>query len=175
MLWGCFARTGLGVLCRVDHRLDSEGYVALCNKCVKSSFRKIFKDRRMKGRWFQQDGAPCHTCVSSISFSFCELNKSLKYILYFRAKQSLQWFRDNKIPLMDWPSQSPDLNPIEHLWDEIDRSYRQGPRAKNLNELCEKLQIIWESIPLSTIEKLIDSMPARMRAVVEAKGGYTHY
>eukprot|EP00033_Pygsuia_biforma_P007634 GCRY01008771.1.p1 GENE.GCRY01008771.1~~GCRY01008771.1.p1 ORF type:complete len:139 (+),score=4.69 GCRY01008771.1:183-599(+) len=61
MIWGCFARNGLGVMCRVDHRLDSEGYVALCHSCVKSSFQKIFKDRRMKGRWFQQDGAPCHT------------------------------------------------------------------------------------------------------------------
>jgi hypothetical protein len=73
-----------------------------------------------------------------------------------------------------WPSQSPDLNPIEHLWEEVERRIR-CQNLRNKNELMEKIQDVWNEIPQSTLDKLIDSMPRRYAALIKSKGGPTKY
>lgn len=75
---------------------------------------------------------------------------------------------------MKWPSQSPELNPIEHLWDEIGRRLRND-HSSNETELFEKVKRIWNEIPKQTLEKLVDSMPRRCQAVLDAKGYATKY
>ena len=60
---------------------------------------------------------------------------------------------------MDWPSRSPDLNPIEHIWDIMSRS--------------DALVQVWEEIPQETIRHLIRSMPRCCREVIQARGGHT--
>jgi transposase len=77
---------------------------------------------------------------------------------------------------LNWPACSPDLNPIEHLWDEIKRRLRKRrPPIVTLNQLRGALQDEWENIDEALIQTLIESMPRRIRAVIGARGGHTRY
>lgn len=73
---------------------------------------------------------------------------------------------------MDWPSQSPDFNPIELLWDELDRKVRIDPPTSTA-DLLRKLQQHWKKITPECIEKLLRRMPKLCAAVIKAKGGHT--
>jgi hypothetical protein len=102
---------------------------------------------------YQQDGDPKHT-----------------------SKLARAWFKDHNIELAAHPAQSPDMNPIEHAWDHVDRQIRaRYPRPANIEELWEALQEEWAKLDVEYIRKLYESMPRRVAAVVEAKGGHTKY
>ncbi|KAI3354147.1 hypothetical protein L3Q82_018486, partial [Scortum barcoo] len=65
---------------------------------------------------------------------------------------------------MDWPARSPDLNPIEHIWDIMSRSIHQRHVApQTVQELADALVQVWEEIPQETIRHLIRSMPRRRK------------
>ena len=75
---------------------------------------------------------------------------------------------------MSWPSRSPDMNPIEHAWDQLGRSvYARNPR--NLNELRHYLMEEWDNLPQYRIRRLIRSMRRRCDSVIAAGGGMTRY
>jgi len=77
---------------------------------------------------------------------------------------------------LNWPAQSPDINPIEHLWDELERRLRSRPqRPTTKNELFAVLKEEWRAIPESTYRMLIESITSRIEAVISAKGGPTPY
>ncbi|KAL0158892.1 hypothetical protein M9458_046968, partial [Cirrhinus mrigala] len=79
-----------------------------------------------------------------------------------------QFLQDEGIDAMDWPARSPDLNPIEHIWDIMSRSIHQRHVApQTVQELADAL--VQETI------HLIRSMPRRCREVIQALGGHTHY
>ncbi|KAI3373340.1 hypothetical protein L3Q82_006637 [Scortum barcoo] len=87
-----------------------------------------------------------------------------------------QFLQDEGIDAMDWPARSPDLNPIEHIWDIMSRSIHQRHVApQTVQELADALVQVWEEIPQETIRHLIRSMPRRCREVIQARGGHTHY
>ena len=77
---------------------------------------------------------------------------------------------------MVWPPQSPDLNPIEHLWFILKRRLAEYPKPpKGILKLCEHIQVEWDKIEVAQSQELIESMPRRIREVIRAKGGYTSY
>ena len=77
---------------------------------------------------------------------------------------------------MDWLSNSPDLNPIEHIWDELERSVRlRKENSKNIIELERFLQESWSQISSSVYQKLVDSMENRVKAVLKSRGFLTKY
>ena len=74
------------------------------------------------------------------------------------------------------PAQSPDLNPIEHVWKRLKvRVNERGEVPKDVDELWVVLQEEWVKIHLEFINKLVKSMPDQVEAVYKAKGGPTKY
>ena len=67
------------------------------------------------------------------------------------------------------------MNPIEHLWDEMERRLNKEIRPRSLEELKARLVNIWRSIELAVTEKLVNSMTARVGAVLKSRGGATCY
>ena len=85
------------------------------------------------------------------------------------GRLSMDYLEQNSIIVLPWPSKSPDLNPIELLWDHLDKrvQQRQSP-PQTLHQLCQMLQQEWRTIPRNNIRELIESMPRRCRAVLVA-------
>jgi transposase len=147
MVWGAFSRDGVGPLHRVEGIMDQVMY----KNIIGNIMLPHAKDKMRRGWIFQQDNDPKHT-----------------------AKSVKQFFATKKIRVLDWPSQSPDLNPIEHLWEHIDRQlkHRKPTNQQNLYEMIEEE---WKNIPLDVIIHLVDSMPSRCQAVIDSKGFATKY
>jgi hypothetical protein len=95
-----------------------------------------------------------------------------------------KFFEENGISTIDWPPYSPDLNPIKHAWAKLkEMIYRLDPDIENyqgsigdlkdrFNELIKRA---WEALGQEYFDKLIESMPRRIQAVIKAKGWYTKY
>lgn len=90
------------------------------------------------------------------------------------AKVVKNWLSDEKIPVLDWPAQSPDLNPIENLWNDVKVKVGQQ-KCKNSDDLWKAIKEAWDSIPLDKCRKLIESLPRRCEAVKRNKGYSTKY
>ena len=92
-------------------------------------------------------------------------------------RDNIQFLRNNNIDFIDnWPSKSPDLNPIEHLRDNLDTRVRQRQNPPgNVNELRDALLEEWNNIPQAQINNLIHSMHRCCQAVSNARGGHTRY
>lgn len=87
-----------------------------------------------------------------------------------------RYLEDVGIRVMQWPARSPDLNPIEHLWDTLKQKVRaRNPAPTTLGELEIAVNEEWDRIPQGTIKILIRSMKRRMQAVIKARGGNTKY
>ena len=86
------------------------------------------------------------------------------------------WFSDNDVEVLKRPAQSPDINPIEHLWNHLKtklEEYEEAP--KGMGELWERIDKEWNEIGPEVCQNLIESMPRRVEAVIWAMGGYTKY
>ena len=94
-----------------------------------------------------------------------------------RSNAPKKWREDQGLTKLDWPANSPDLNPIENIWAILKDAvqHRHTPRPKTVDEMKEALQMEWEKIPGSSLSKLLSSMPARMQAGIKAKGGPTRW
>lgn len=150
MVWGCFAKNMLGPLVIVDGRLNARSYEDLLERHLLPFYGGLNTDLPCL---FQDDNAPCH-----------------------RAHTVTSWKDDNMINTLLWPAQSPDLNPIEHLWDVLERRVRaRRPHPKNKGELIIALKEEWLNIDQSILENLVDSMPRRIEAVIKSKGYPTKY
>ena len=151
MVWGCMTWQGVGFLCRIDGTMDANLYQTILGDELLATLQWY---KLKKGNiYFQHDNDPKHT-----------------------AKSTKKWLIDSKIKVLGWPAQSPDLNPIEHLWNEMDRRLRKRPlRPRNKDELWDVLQEIWEGIEPEFCQKLISSMPRRLSDIRKAKGGYVNW
>ena len=87
------------------------------------------------------------------------------------ARVCQDFLANNNIVPLDWPQYSPDLSPIEHLWDELDRRRRiRRNTPSTLGQLRTALLEEWENIPMRKINALVNSMQRRIRAVINARG-----
>lgn len=98
------------------------------------------------------------------------------YIMPHVARVCQQFLTNSNIHPLDWPAFSPDLSPIEHLWDKLDRRVRTRPNAPtNHVQLTHALHEEWNNIPMAMINTLVNSMHRRIRAAKAAHGGHTRY
>ncbi len=88
------------------------------------------------------------------------------------AKSSKSWLNDHGVGVLDWPANTPDLNPIENL---IVKRKMRNNRPKNADEQKATVKETLVSIPPQQCHKLITSMPRRIEAVIKAKGAPTKY
>lgn len=92
------------------------------------------------------------------------------------AQIVFEYFQEVGITRMEWPARSPDLNPIEHAWDELGRRVRQRNAPPiSLRELKEALIEEWQNIPQNRLKNLVESMPNRITALLQARGRNTKY
>ena len=75
---------------------------------------------------------------------------------------------------MDWPSMSPDLNPIEHLWG-IHKREVEVHKVPNIRQLRDVVMEEWKSIPVATCEALVNSRLRRVKAILDNVSGHTKY
>ena len=93
-----------------------------------------------------------------------------------RGRVVTEFLAGAAIERMVWPANSPDLNPIEHLWDQLKRSvYRRITEYSTLADLAQLLQEEWTAIPQRRVSRLVNTMRRRCLEVIEKRGGYTHY
>ena len=87
-----------------------------------------------------------------------------------------EYLQANNVDVLPWPAFSPDLSPVEHLWDVLDRGVRRRhPAPTTQAELRRALQEEWDNIPIRQINGLINSMHRRIRAAIGLNGGHTRY
>ncbi|KAK7097456.1 hypothetical protein V1264_004431 [Littorina saxatilis] len=92
------------------------------------------------------------------------------------ARVTQAFLQHNNIDIMAWPALSPDLNPIEHFWDKLQRKVNQlRPGPRTAAELRQALINAWCNIPRDAINRLIHSMRRRCQAVINVHGGHTPY
>ena len=93
-----------------------------------------------------------------------------------KARSIQKWFVSNSVEELEWPAQSPDLNPIEHLWDELECRLRARPnRPTSVPDLLNALVTEWKQVPAAWFQHLVNiSLPRRMEAVIAAKGEQLH-
>ncbi len=92
------------------------------------------------------------------------------------ARICTQFLEAEKIPVLAWPAYSPDMSPIEHDWDALDRRIRQRvPVPANIQQLHTAIEEEWINIPQATINNLFNSMWRRCVALREANGGHSRY
>ena len=93
-----------------------------------------------------------------------------------RARVVNDYLEDEGIERLDWPSRSPDLNPIEHAWDALQRQINAHlAQPQTAQQLANALLEEWVRIPRKDIQTLVLSLWTRCTEVIDARGGHTRY
>ena len=78
----------------------------------------------------------------------------------YKGMSIQKWFVKISVEELDWPAQSPDLNPIEHLWDELKRRLRDRPnRPTPVPDLTNALVAEWKQVPAAMFQHLVENLP----------------
>lgn len=148
MVWACFSgEKGSGGLYFLEKNVNMNA--ALYVNVLESYMLPFYTTH--ENAHFLQDGAPCH-----------------------RAKAVKKWLTDNQVQLISWPGHSPDLNPIENVWNEMKRKLGKLPLS-SVDSLVENIRTLWADVDPEYFKRLSDSMPKRVNAVLKAKGNMTKY
>jgi hypothetical protein len=151
MMWGCMSYEGIGYGCHIQETMNADIFIEVLENAFQDSLD--YWGLHDGDFIFQQDNDPKHT-----------------------SKKAKKWFEDHNITVLDWPAQSPDLNPIEHIWHQLKiKLSRYETNAKGVHELWERCDREWNTFTTETCRKYIDTMPARVQAVLKAKGCSTNF
>lgn len=155
-VWSCMSWHGPGYIAKIDETLDSQLYIQILQEDLQMSVEEwgMAKDELV----FQHDNDPKHTAkVTQAYLHSVGITETDGTLLY-------------------WPAQSPDLNPIEHMWAYLKKQLgKYQTRPKSCKELWQRISVEWYKIPVEYCRDLIRSMPKRLAAVQRAKGRQTRY
>jgi transposase len=149
MLWSCISPQGTGRLYRVIGSMNSGQYCQVISNCLLPQAESWF----VQSPWvFQQDNAPCH-----------------------KSHISINHMQQNGINLLQWPPNSPDLNPIETAWALLKREVHAT--TETIDTLWDQSCDVWNnSITLKNFcANIPSSMCKRVKEVLKTKGGHTSY
>uniref|UniRef100_A0AAY5KQE7 Tc1-like transposase DDE domain-containing protein n=1 Tax=Esox lucius TaxID=8010 RepID=A0AAY5KQE7_ESOLU len=146
MVWGCMNAAGTGELQFIEGTMNANMYCDILKQSMIPSLQRL--GRRTV---FQHDNDPKHT-----------------------SKMTTALLKKLSLKVMDWTSMSPDLNYIEHLWGILKRKVEEC-KVSNIHQLCDVVMEEWKRTPVATCEALVNSMPKRVKTVLENNGGQTKY
>ena len=148
MVWAGICGQERTDLVVIDQNLNAQRYIDQVLRPVALPF--LQRHRRIL---LQQDNARPHT-----------------------ARVTQQFLAINNVNVLPWPARSPDMSPIEHLWDALDRQIRDRPHPPaNRQALVQALHEEWQRIPNNRILHLTNSVVRRVQACIAARGGHTPY
>ena len=149
MIWGCFSgEMGCGGFYELPKNvtMNSDLYI----KVLEGHLVEYLDSHKCE--YFQQDNAPCH-----------------------KARKTMKWLDEHHIKVLDWPPNSPDLNPIEEMWGFMKKKLETMDSSR-VPCLVTSLKELWMNhLPLDYCKKLSESMCRRVKAVLKARGGHTKY
>ena len=147
-LGSCFGVASRELLVVIDGIMNKESYLNLLKNIILPKIRLANNID-----FFMQDNAPCHTA---------------RLVKDFLAQEN--------VPVLPWPAQSPDLNPIENLWALIKRKLAsEFSTPKTRSELISNVETICNGISPELCQNLSDSMTNRLKEVLQNKGNSTSY
>lgn len=151
MVWGAITYDGVGELLFIDGRMNAEQFIDVLSSGFGKTLSKF--NYNLDDVILQQDNDAKH-----------------------RARITREWIHEAEISVLPWPSQSPDMNIIEHVWNDVNVRIRaRRVKPQNKAELMAAIKEEWEATPLGYIRNLYHSMSRRIKALSDAKGGATKY
>lgn len=150
--WGFITANGVGELCVTSSKMDGPEYSSILEEVYLPSMNIMYGEAA-KDMVFMQDNASTHTCTFT-----------------------REWLAKHpEIKLLEWPAKSPDLNPIENVWAIMVRNWKMSMRI-NLVNLQSEVQKRWNDlIGTEYVVNLYNSMPNRLRDVLQANGNWCKY
>ena len=87
-----------------------------------------------------------------------------------------EWLCDHGVSLLYQPLNSPDISPIEPVWQQRKKIVRALPHPPtSVDELKSTVLTAWDQLDIADVDRYIHSMPDRVAAIFQAKGGHTHF
>jgi hypothetical protein len=147
-LWGCICAEGLGHAELYAGSLDSTRHRDIPRHSLIPAFRQFYPD----GPWyFQQDNVRFHTTPDTVTY-----------------------LHEKGVTLIDWPPWSPDLNPIENLWNVLKaRVYARFPQT--MEELEQFIREEHAAVDLKFISHICRNMPRRLQLLLDNNGHKIRY
>ena len=158
MVWGCIEKGYQGPIVILDYSGGKGGGFSAQkyqDQVLDPKLHKAWHSLKKKqpNLQFQQDGAPAH-----------------------RAIHTKDWFKNHNIPLFPHPPQSPDLSPIEPLWNLLKTHIHALPQQPtNGTALKKAVEMVWKEISTDDVDTYVNCMPKIIQAVLNAHGGHTEY
>jgi len=147
MFWSAISTNGKAPLHAISGTVNSDKYIEL----LETTLLPWFSEKCSATHIFQQDNAPAHV-----------------------SKKTLNFLHSSDIQVLDWPPNSPDLNPIENVWAVLKEAIeKRCPR--NMQDLDRIAKEEWAKIPQQKIRDAIRSMPRRIEQVLEKEGAKCDY
>ena len=150
MVWAAISTDGKSQMIRFNGNVTSRRYI---NEALQAALTP-FMNGHNRQMTLLHDNAPGHT-----------------------ARATRGWLAANNIPVFGpWPARSPDMNPIENLWAQMEKALERRPnRPMNEAQLWRAVQQEWANVNMWDVRRLIFSMRRRCTALVQAAGGHTKY
>jgi hypothetical protein len=148
MLWGCLSYYGGGALEIINGKMNQYVYRSILEDNLQFSADLMGIGDRFV---FQQHLDPKHTATAARDF-----------------------LEENNIDVLNWSPQSPDLNIIEHAWEYLDTHVPTTARSNKIS-FMKALRETWDQLPQDYIKTLVESVPRRLQAIINAKGAPTRY